>query len=72
MVEGLGLRFGRWRSSNGSLGFTRTGGMREEGDLLRDAATKVGEGFTDVGRIIVGLVGVLVPVGLSTNRPELR
>lgn len=59
MTEGLGLRLCRgWRCECG-LGFGRGGGGREEVYFLRDGATKVVEGLADVGRVVVGLVGVL-------------
>lgn len=59
MIEGLRLRFGRWGSSEGGLGFGRGGGMRKEIDFLADGTTKIVEGFANVGRVIIGFVGVL-------------
>jgi hypothetical protein len=34
--------------------------MRQQSHLLGDAAAEIGEGFTDVRRVVVGLIGVLV------------
>jgi hypothetical protein len=59
MVEGLGLRLGGWGCSQGSLGLSGGAGLRQEADLLVDGATKIVEGLADVGRVIIGLVGVL-------------
>lgn len=59
MVEGLGLGLrGRGRGQ-GSLGFGGRAGLRQEMDLLVDGAAQVVEGLADVGRVVVGLVGVL-------------
>ena len=57
--KGLGLRLGRGRGRQRGLGLGGRGGGREEVDLLADGAAEVGEGLLDVGRVVVGLVGVL-------------
>jgi hypothetical protein len=59
MAEGLGLRLCGRRRNQGSLGFGRRGGVGKEVDLLRDGATKVGDGLTNVGWVVVGFVCVL-------------
>ena len=59
VAEGLGLGLRGWRGDEGSLGLLGAGGSGEESDLFGDSATKILEGFLDIGRIIVGLVGVL-------------
>ena len=66
VVEGLGLRLGARRGREGSLGLSGAGSRREESHLLADGATKVLEGLLDVGRIVVGLVGVLRAVSSGT------
>lgn len=60
MGEGLGLGLRRWGGCEGglSLGGGRSGG--EQLDLLADGPTEVVEGLLDVGRVVVGLGGVLV------------
>ena len=59
MVEGLWLGFGGGRSGEGSLGFRGRCSAGEKVDFFADGAAEVVEGFTDVGRIVVGFVGVL-------------
>lgn len=59
VVERLGLRLGRRRRDQGRLGLGGRRGVRQEVHLLADGAAEVLEGLLDVGRVIVGLVGVL-------------
>lgn len=59
MAERLGLRLGRRRGREGSLGLGGGSGTREEVDLFRHGAAEVVEGLADVGRVVVGFVGVL-------------
>lgn len=59
VVEGLGLGLCAWWGGQGGLGFGGRACLREELDLLVDGAAQVVEGFADVGRVVVGLVGVL-------------
>ena len=56
MIEGLGLRLGRWRSSESRLGITWGGDVGEKVHFLADGAAEVIERFTDVGRIVVGFI----------------
>lgn len=60
MVEGFGLRLGGRRGSESSLGFGGVGGVRKERDLLRDGFAQICEGLSDVGRVVVCFVRVLV------------
>ena len=69
MVEGLGLRLGRRRCGQGGLGFGGGAGLRQELDLLIDCTAQVVEGLADVGRVVVGLVGIL-RAGSSSGRLE--
>lgn len=57
--EGLGLRLGGRGSSQGCLGLGGGCGRREERDLLANGAAEILEGLLDVGRVVVGFVGVL-------------
>jgi hypothetical protein len=59
MVEGLGLGLSGRRRNQRGLGFGGGAGLREEGDLLVDSAAQVVEGFTNVGWVVISLVGVL-------------
>lgn len=59
MAEGLGLGFGGGGRGQGGLGFRGGGGRGEELDFLADGVAQVVEGLTDVGGVVVGLVGVL-------------
>ena len=59
VVEGLGLRFGGGRGRERGLGFGRGGGGGEERDFFGDGAAHVCDGFAEVGRVVVGFVGVL-------------
>lgn len=59
MVEGFGLRLGGGGCGQGSLGLSGGAGLRQKADLLVDGPTKVVEGLSDVGRVVIGLVGVL-------------
>lgn len=59
VAERLGLRLGRGRRRQSLLGFGGRGGARQQRDLLRDGAAQVVERLADVGRVVVGLVGVL-------------
>jgi len=59
MVEGLWLWFSRWRSSKGSLSFSRRGCSRQEVDLFTNGAAEVAEAFLEVRGIIIGFVGIL-------------
>ena len=69
MGKSLGLRLrGRGRSES-SLGFGGGGGSRKEVDLLTNGTTKIGERLLDVGRIVVGLVGVLGAVKILPRQP---
>ncbi len=42
-----------------SLSFSRRGSMGEEVDFVGDGAAKVIERFANIGRVIVGFIGVL-------------
>lgn len=59
MVEGLGLGFGGGGRGEGGLHVGGGGGGGEEVNFLGDGAAEVVEGFSDVGRVVVGFVGVL-------------
>ena len=59
MVESLGLGLGGRRSSQGGLRLGRGASLRQELNLLVDGAAEIIEGLADVGRVVVGLVGVL-------------
>lgn len=59
MGEGLGLRLCAGRSGKCCLGFARRGGVGEEVDFVGDGAAKVVEGLADVGRVVIGFVGIL-------------
>ena len=59
MAEGLGLRLRGGGCGEGGLGFGGGGRGGEQLDLLADGAAEVVEGLADVGRVVVGLVGVL-------------
>lgn len=59
VIEGLGLRLGGWWSCESCAGFCWGRSGAEKIDLLGYGATKVIEGFSKVGRVVVGLVGVL-------------
>lgn len=59
VVEGLGLGLsGRW-GCQGSLCLSGRGCLGQELDLLVDSTAQIIEGLADVGRVVVGLVGVL-------------
>ena len=57
--ERLRLRFRGGGSREGGLSFGGGGGVGEEVDLVGDGAGEVREGFADVGRVVIGFVGVL-------------
>lgn len=59
VVEGLGLGLSGGGSSQSCLGLGGGAGLREKVDLLVDGAAQVVEGLADVGRVVIGLVGVL-------------
>lgn len=59
VVEGLGLGLCGRRSCQGSLCLSGRGCLGQELDLLVDSTAQVIEGLADVGRVVVGLVGVL-------------
>ena len=61
MSKGFRLGFGRRRGGEGSPGFGRRGGSREEMDFLGDGTTQVGKRFSDVRRVVVGFIRVLRP-----------
>ena len=58
---GEGLRLGLCAGGSGEscLGFARGFGVGEEVDFISDGASEVVEGLADVGRVVVGFVGVL-------------
>lgn len=59
MVESLGLGLRGRRGGQSGLGLCGGGGLRKELDFFIDGATQVVERLADVGRIIVGFIGVL-------------
>ena len=59
MREGLWLGLCAGGSGESCLGFAGRFGMREEADFIRDGASKVVEGLTDVGRVVIGFIRVL-------------
>lgn len=59
MGEGLWLRLGARGSGESCLGFAGGFGMGEEADFVRNSASKVVEGLTDVGGVVIGFVRVL-------------
>ena len=59
MVEGLGLGLGRWGGSQSCLRLSGRGGAAEQLSFLGDGLSQVTDGFADVGRVVVGFVGVL-------------
>lgn len=59
MAESLRLGFGRGGRGQGGLGLCGGGRVGEELDLLTDRAAQVVEGLADVGRVVVGFVGIL-------------
>lgn len=71
MVEGLGLGLVDGGSGQGGLGLGGRSSLRQKLDLLTDGAAEVIERFADVGRVIVGFVGVLRAVfrGVKTSVP---
>jgi len=69
MIKGLWLRFGGGRSGEGSLCFRRTRGMRQKWNFVWYASSQVGEGFLDVGRIVVGFFGVLIATSSQWASP---
>lgn len=54
--EGFWLGFCAGRGGEGGLGFAGGGGVGEEVDFVGDGAAEVVEGFSDVGRVVVGFV----------------
>lgn len=74
MVESLGLGLGAGRSSEGGLRFGGRGCRGQKLDLFADGTAEILEGLLDVGRVIVGLVGVLGAVkrnARSTSRYQI-
>ena len=67
MVEGLGLRLRRRGSSEGGAGFGGIGCFGQEGDLVRDTASKIAKGLADVGRVVVCFVVVLFTAIVRTE-----
>lgn len=67
MVESLWLRFGGGWGGDGCLGFRWRCSVGEKVDFLANSASEIIEGFTDVGRIVVGFVGVLRAKWLSVE-----
>lgn len=59
MVEGLGLGLRGRGSNEGGLGFAGRSGGRKEGDLFAHGAAKVLEGLSNIGGVVVSLVGIL-------------
>jgi len=59
MVEGLRLRFGGGRSSQGCLCLGRGGSAGKKVDFFGDGAAEIVERLTDVWRVVVGFVGIL-------------
>ena len=59
MREGLRLGFSTRRGGERGLGFGGGASAGEEVDFIGDRAGEVGEGFADVGGIVVGFVAVL-------------
>lgn len=59
VTEGLGLRLCGGRRGQGRLGICGGRRLREKLDFLVDGAAHVVEGLADVGRVVVGLIGVL-------------
>lgn len=70
--EGLGLRLRARGRREGGLGLGRAGGRREERHLLADGAAEVRERLLDVGRVVVGLSGILVANGFLESVMNLR
>jgi hypothetical protein len=60
VVEGFGLGFGRGRGGQGGSGFAGAAGFGEERDFVGNAAAEIGEGFANVGGVVVGFVLVLL------------
>ena len=67
MGECLGLGLGRWWGFECGLGFGWRASMRQKLDFVCYRAGKVREGFADVGRVVVGFVGVLGSVLLCMS-----
>ena len=59
VVEGFGLGLCRRRGSQSCLRLSGRASLRQKLDLLVDGAAEIIEGLADVGRVVVGLVGVL-------------
>lgn len=57
--ESLRLRFGRGRSSDCGAGLSRGGCVGKKVDFVGNGAAKISEGFADIGRVVVGFIGVL-------------
>lgn len=57
--ESLRLRLGRGRSSDCGAGLSRGGCGGKKVDFVGNGTAKISEGFTDVGRVVVGFIGVL-------------
>ena len=59
MGERLWLGLCAGGSGEGCLGFGGRFGMGEEADFVRDVASEVIKGLTDIRRIIIGFIRVL-------------
>lgn len=57
--ESLRLRLGRGRSSDCGAGLSRGGCCGKKVDFVGNGAAKISEGFANVGRVVVGFIGVL-------------
>ena len=70
VVKRLGLRLSGWGRDQGSLGFGGGSGAGEKVHLLANGAAEILEGLLDIGRIVVGLVGVLRAIQSKVETPS--
>ena len=70
VVKRLGLRLSGWGCDQGSLGFGGGSGAGEKVHLLANGAAEILEGLLDIGRIVVGLVGVLRAIQSKVETPS--